>query len=123
MGQLKFVVALLLVECTIGMLGAAIWNDNARWGAEAAWYLAWDAPVEEQPEVKFFYYLLLLAPFVPCSLYVSLNVVKYFQARFIEADLAMYHEPSDTPCKVRTMVARSTRSSARLSHVECGNAT
>ena len=49
-------------------------------------------PMEEQWYVKFFYYFLILAQFVPVSLYVSMSTVKYFQALFMNWDLGMYHE-------------------------------
>lgn len=32
--------------------------------------------------IQFFYYLLLLYGFVPISLYVSQNFIRYFQVRF-----------------------------------------
>ena len=53
--------------------------------------------------MQFFYYFLLMANFVPVSLYVSMSTVKFFQAKFIEDDLLIYHEQTDTPTKVRTM--------------------
>jgi len=51
---------------------------------------------------QFFYYFLLLSNFIPISLYVTMSTVKFFQAKFISMDIDMYHEPSDTPAKVRT---------------------
>ncbi|CAN0014797.1 unnamed protein product, partial [Sphacelaria rigidula] len=53
--------------------------------------------------VQFFYYLLLLYGFIPISLYVSQNFMRFFQAWFMDQDLDMYHERTDTPSRVRTM--------------------
>jgi phospholipid-transporting ATPase len=44
--------------------------------------------------------MLLFTNFVPISLIVTLEVVKFLQAIFISWDLDIYHEPTDTPTKV-----------------------
>lgn len=50
----------------------------------------------------FFTFLILFNNFIPISLYVSLEVVKVFQAAQINNDLDMYHPPNDTPALART---------------------
>ena len=48
--QLKWIVLVLLIECTIGTLGAQIWKMNH---AEESWYLGGlPFPIEEQPFIK-----------------------------------------------------------------------
>lgn len=47
-------------------------------------------------------YFIIMQNFVPISLNVSLEFVKYWQAYFIEQDLEMYDKPSDTPAMVRS---------------------
>ncbi|KAF1334805.1 P-type atpase, partial [Globisporangium splendens] len=47
-------------------------------------------------------YFIIMQNFVPISLNVSLEFVKYWQAYFIEQDLEMYDESSDTPALVRS---------------------
>uniref|UniRef100_K3WGR7 Phospholipid-transporting ATPase n=1 Tax=Globisporangium ultimum (strain ATCC 200006 / CBS 805.95 / DAOM BR144) TaxID=431595 RepID=K3WGR7_GLOUD len=47
-------------------------------------------------------YFIIMQNFVPISLNVSLEFVKYWQAYFIEQDLEMYDDTSDTPALVRS---------------------
>lgn len=53
--------------------------------------------------LMFFYFFLLMYQFVPISLYVSMSMVKYIQAIFIQWDIEMYYPDTDTPALVRTM--------------------
>ena len=54
------------------------------------------ANLEEEGWIKFFYYFLVMAQFVPVSLYVSMSMTKNFQGRFLEWDLGVYHAETDT---------------------------
>lgn len=47
-------------------------------------------------------FLILYNNFVPISLYVTVEMVNYFQAIMIDADLEMYDDDSDTPAMART---------------------
>ncbi|KAH3671997.1 hypothetical protein WICMUC_004504 [Wickerhamomyces mucosus] len=47
-------------------------------------------------------YWILFSNLVPISLFVTVEVIKYYQAYMIASDLDMYHEESDTPTVVRT---------------------
>jgi phospholipid-translocating ATPase len=44
----------------------------------------------------------LYSYFIPISLYISIEIVKLLQALFINQDIHMYHEESDTPAHART---------------------
>ncbi|KAH7416452.1 hypothetical protein KP509_14G092100 [Ceratopteris richardii] len=46
--------------------------------------------------------LVLYGYLIPISLYVSIEVVKVAQAMFINQDLEMYYEETDTPARART---------------------
>ncbi|KAI9141568.1 hypothetical protein BKA69DRAFT_1038322 [Paraphysoderma sedebokerense] len=50
----------------------------------------------------FFSFIVLYNTMIPISLYVTLEIVKLTQAYFINQDLEMYHEESDTPAEART---------------------
>lgn len=50
---------------------------------------------------NLFTFLVLYSPMVPISLYVTLEFVRVFQAGFIESDIEMYHEDTDTPALAR----------------------
>ena len=105
--QIKFIVILLLVICAVGATGYLTWGKLHANLTE--WYLyenmnGWSIIQQIGHWIlKFFYYFLLFGNFVPVSLYVSLSTVKFLQATFMNLDLQMYHEASDTPCLVRTM--------------------
>ncbi|KAJ8142262.1 hypothetical protein OY671_004581 [Metschnikowia pulcherrima] len=47
-------------------------------------------------------YWILFSNLVPISLFVTVEIIKYYQAYMIGSDLDMYHEESDTPTGVRT---------------------
>jgi len=51
----------------------------------------------------FFYYFALMSSLIPITLYVSIDFVKLWQAKFMEWDLRMYHAETDTPALVRNM--------------------
>lgn len=46
--------------------------------------------------------MMLFGYFIPISLYISIELVKLLQALFINNDIHMYHEESDTPARART---------------------
>nr|KAG5693725.1 hypothetical protein BaRGS_002108 [Batillaria attramentaria] len=47
-------------------------------------------------------FIILYNNLIPISLQVTLEVVKFIQAIFINWDLDMYHEETDTPAMART---------------------
>lgn len=47
-------------------------------------------------------YWILFSNLVPISLFVTVELIKYYQAYMIGSDLDMYYEETDTPCGVRT---------------------
>ena len=53
--------------------------------------------------LNFMTFIILYSTLIPISLYVSIEVIKYFQAyKFINKDLEMYDAESDTPALART---------------------
>ncbi|CAN0191506.1 unnamed protein product, partial [Ectocarpus fasciculatus] len=82
-------------------MGSSIWQSAH--DVFRAQVLMLDTDLVADFVVQFFYYLLLLYGFVPISLYVSQNFIRFFQAWFMDQDLDMYHEATDTPSRVRTM--------------------
>lgn len=52
--------------------------------------------------LQFFTSLVLYGYFVPISLYVSIEIVKTIQARFIGADLGMYYDEKNIRAQART---------------------
>ena len=52
--------------------------------------------------LNFITFMILYNNLVPISLYVTMDMVKVIQTRFIQWDLHMYNEPSDTPSIAKT---------------------
>jgi phospholipid-transporting ATPase len=48
-------------------------------------------------------YWILYSNLVPILLFVTVEIIKYYQAYMIGSDLDMYHEETDTPTGVRTL--------------------
>ncbi len=104
--EIKGIAILLVVCCFVGALGGTIFNaiNNKN---EEFWYL--NSSFSNAGSlikfffIQFFYLFLLLYGFIPISLYVTQNFVRYFQSMFMMEDLDMYHEETDTPARVRTM--------------------
>ena len=64
---------------------------------------------------NFATFLILFSVLIPISLYVSIEIVKVAQAVFMNKDIEMYHEASDTPAKVKT--TNLTEELGQISHV------
>jgi phospholipid-translocating ATPase/phospholipid-transporting ATPase len=96
--EIKRIILLLILVCAISATGNAIFDSSQN--VNHSWYL--NIPVSLWIKM-FFYYLLLHATFIPVSLYVSMSLVRSFQSYFMNNDLEMYYERTDTPAFVRTM--------------------
>ncbi|KAG7895399.1 hypothetical protein KL906_004270 [Ogataea polymorpha] len=63
--------------------------------------------LEGTSKLKLFFadiltYWVLFSNLVPISLFVTVEIIKYYQAYLIASDLDMYYEPTDSPTVVRT---------------------
>ncbi|KAL4106367.1 hypothetical protein PRIC1_004418 [Phytophthora ramorum] len=108
--QILYICMLMVALCLTGAILSTVWNaQNLDKDAhKAAWYLYdGNSTAVKSPTGNFFimvlYYFLLLNSFIPVSLYVSMTSVKFMQSYFMNNDLEMYHDETDTPCQVRTM--------------------
>ena len=52
--------------------------------------------------LQFFSYIILLNTVVPISLYISVEMIRLAHSKFINNDLKMYYEKTDTPARART---------------------
>ncbi|RQM08863.1 hypothetical protein DD237_000600 [Peronospora effusa] len=92
-----FVLVLMLlfgisIACTLG-------NNN--WDLDLAddstpWYIQ-----EESNGYIFLSYVILFNNLIPLSMYVTMEGVRFVHARYIENDLEIYDEKTDTPAQVR----------------------
>ncbi|CAN7040803.1 hypothetical protein IGI04_006369 [Brassica rapa subsp. trilocularis] len=99
-------VLLILISC--------ISSSGFAWETEfhmpKMWYLRPDAPEDLTNPISPVYAgvvhlitaLLLYGYLIPISLYVSIEVVKVWQASFINQDLRMYDDESGVPAQART---------------------
>jgi len=101
----------LVVISTIGSIFFGIQtSEDLKDGKMKRWYLRPDdTTVFYDPKraalaafLHFLTAMMLYGYFIPISLYVSIEIVKVLQTIFINQDLKMYHEESDTPAHART---------------------
>jgi len=98
--QLIAMFVILCVLSTFCAIGSRIWRDT---GGGSMWYLAWEGTTGSSDDaLRIITFALLFCNIVPISLYVSLEMVKVVQCMFIDWDLGMYDEETDTPAKART---------------------
>jgi phospholipid-translocating P-type ATPase (flippase) len=84
-----------------------VMNRNITGGDDLPWYLYPDRTGESfgLPDwmASAFAFIILYNNFVPISMYVSMDMTAYFHAKFINEDVHMYDETSDTPALTRSM--------------------
>ncbi|CAM9450391.1 unnamed protein product, partial [Laminaria digitata] len=76
--EIKGLAMMLFFFCISGALGSSIWQSTHQSFRKDV--LRWSGNLISDFVVQFFYYLLLLYGFVPISLYVSQNFIRFFQA-------------------------------------------
>jgi len=111
--EIQRVVLLLMLVCFAGATGQAIWNSKKN--VASLTYLAWDPSPVSYWFIKYFYFFLLHATFIPVSLYVSMAISRSFQSYFMNNDIDMYYERLDAPALVRTMTLNEEL--GQISHV------
>nr|CAG4651584.1 EOG090X00X3 [Triops cancriformis] len=89
----------LIVLCLAAAICNEVWTSVR---LKTDWYLG----LEYNSSVNFGYnlltFIILFNNLIPISLQVTLEVVRFFQAIFINMDVEMYHEETDTPAMART---------------------
>lgn len=89
--------AILAAIAAISTVANIIWNyENQHW------YLHGLEDLSSNPLFTFLTFIILYNNLIPISLQVTLEVVRFLQAHFINSDLEMYCEASDTPAMART---------------------
>uniref|UniRef100_A0A8C3AV43 Phospholipid-transporting ATPase n=1 Tax=Cyclopterus lumpus TaxID=8103 RepID=A0A8C3AV43_CYCLU len=91
--QILVLFGILLVMALISSVGAAIWNDKH---TEDAW------DISTNFAYNLLTFIILYNNLIPISLLVTLEVVKFTQALFINWDMEMYYSETDTPAMART---------------------
>ncbi|XP_015257401.1 PREDICTED: phospholipid-transporting ATPase IB-like isoform X3 [Cyprinodon variegatus] len=98
--QILVLFGILLVMALISSVGAAIWNKKHT--NEACWYLSRAGDISLNFAYNLLTFIILYNNLIPISLLVTLEVVKFTQALFINWDVEMYYSETDTPAMART---------------------
>ena len=94
-----YMAAAQVILCILCAILSGIWTaDNGE-----AWYLYTEYSASLDAFFKFFTWFIIFAQFIPISLLVSMEMVKFIQAQFMQWDIQMYHRlqgKTDKFCKV-----------------------
>eukprot|EP00079_Xenopus_tropicalis_P021843 XP_012813389.1 PREDICTED: phospholipid-transporting ATPase IB [Xenopus tropicalis] len=97
--QILVLFGILLVMALVSSVGALLWN----WKYEGTnWYLGDIDAVSTNFGYNLLTFIILYNNLIPISLLVTLEVVKFTQALFINWDRDMYYSETDTPAMART---------------------
>uniref|UniRef100_A0A915HM86 Phospholipid-transporting ATPase n=1 Tax=Romanomermis culicivorax TaxID=13658 RepID=A0A915HM86_ROMCU len=105
------IVIFLISMCIICTILSSIWE--AVYGNDFQVFLPWEDLILEHCEgatcriafiafLVLFSYAILMNTVVPISLYVSVEIIRFFHSWCINWDEHMYYEVSDTPSRART---------------------
>ncbi|XP_074026035.1 ATPase phospholipid transporting 8A1 isoform X3 [Leptinotarsa decemlineata] len=96
--QILLLFGVLFVMCLLCSIFNVIWINKH---ASTDWYIGLEGSSH-----NFLYnlltFLILFNNLIPISLQVTLEVVRFIQAGFINMDAEMYHAETDTPAMART---------------------
>ncbi|KAM7369358.1 hypothetical protein PAMP_013632 [Pampus punctatissimus] len=102
MNYMVYTIFVLLILVAAGLaIGHTFWYEEV---GSKAWYL-YDGKEHDASYrgfLSFWGYIIVLNTMVPISLYVSVEVIRLGQSKFINWDLQMYFKEKDTPAKART---------------------
>ncbi|XP_066918904.1 probable phospholipid-transporting ATPase IA isoform X1 [Clytia hemisphaerica] len=96
--QILFLFGLLITLAFFSAIGSIVWTSDH----EKDWYFGFQETSAQNFGFTFLTFFILYNNLIPISLPVTLEVVKFIQAQFINWDMKMYYEPSDTPAMART---------------------
>uniref|UniRef100_A0A8C6ZKS8 Phospholipid-transporting ATPase n=1 Tax=Nothoprocta perdicaria TaxID=30464 RepID=A0A8C6ZKS8_NOTPE len=97
--QILILFCILIAMSLICSIGSAIWN---RRHTGRDWYLDLKYGGASNFGLNFLTFIILFNNLIPISLLVTLEVVKFIQAYFINWDIDMRYEPTDTAAMART---------------------
>ncbi|KAI4112384.1 MAG: hypothetical protein LQ345_006461 [Seirophora villosa] len=98
--QILMLVAILIVLSIISSVGDLIVRKIFGRKLEYLYLGSYSGPGQFFSDI--FTYWVLYSNLVPISLFVTIEIVKYYQAFLINSDLDIYYEPTDTPAICRT---------------------
>lgn len=96
--QILMLFFILIFLCLISSIFNEIWTINF---FTEHWYLGL-TKVGKNFAYNLLTFIILYNNLIPISLQVTLELVRFLQAIFINVDIEMYHEESNTPAMART---------------------
>lgn len=98
--QIIMLFLLLIVLALVSSVASELWTSKH---ATTDWYLGLDdLSSNSNFGFNFLTFIILYNNLIPISLQVTLEMVRFIQASFINMDTEMYHEETDTPAMART---------------------
>ncbi|XP_039212375.1 phospholipid-transporting ATPase IB isoform X1 [Crotalus tigris] len=97
--QILILFCILLIMALVSSVGALLWN---RTHGEVIWYFDSNEVLSTNFGYNLLTFIILYNNLIPISLLVTLEVVKFTQALFINWDIDMYYTENDTPAMART---------------------
>uniref|UniRef100_A0A8D0TWR0 Phospholipid-transporting ATPase n=1 Tax=Sus scrofa TaxID=9823 RepID=A0A8D0TWR0_PIG len=97
--QILVLFGILLVMALVSSVGALYWNGSQ---GGKNWYIKKMDTSSDNFGYNLLTFIILYNNLIPISLLVTLEVVKYTQALFINWDTDMYYLENDTPAMART---------------------
>ncbi|UYV77023.1 ATP8A1 [Cordylochernes scorpioides] len=97
--QILMMFLLLIMLGLVSAIASEIWNSNH---IKEDWYLGLDDLISSNFGYSFLTFVILYNNLIPISLQVTLELVRFIQAIFINMDMEMYHDKTDTPAMART---------------------
>ena len=98
--QILMLVAILLILSAISSVGDLVVRSTASSKLSYLYYGHFNPASQFFSDI--FTYWVLYSNLVPISLFVTIELVKYYQAFLINSDLDMYYQDNDTPAICRT---------------------
>uniref|UniRef100_A0AAG5DM45 Phospholipid-transporting ATPase n=1 Tax=Anopheles atroparvus TaxID=41427 RepID=A0AAG5DM45_ANOAO len=97
--QILILFFILIFLCIVSCIFNQIWTNKH---FEKDWYLGISNLLNKNFAYNLLTFIILYNNLIPISLQVTLELVRFLQAIFINMDIDMYHEESDTPAMART---------------------
>ncbi|CAF3568862.1 unnamed protein product [Rotaria sp. Silwood1] len=98
----------LLIMCTIMTICSGFWESFV--GYHFRIYVPWETYISKDQQIgaleisllNFLSYVIILHTVVPISLYVSVEIIRLIQSKWIDWDNKMYYEPNNVQAQART---------------------
>ncbi|XP_062560448.1 phospholipid-transporting ATPase IA isoform X12 [Armigeres subalbatus] len=97
--QILMLFFILIFLCIVSCIFNQIWTKDHY---KTDWYLGISDLLSKNFANNLLTFIILYNNLIPISLQVTLELVRFLQAIFINMDIDMYHEESNTPAMART---------------------